>query len=146
MRRRASQVTRLVPTQLGGTLPPRYPPAHASTAASGTSVIGCSRTGRAQRPPCLPWVVVEERVQGGATGLRCDRATLRLAPEEAAQARACHSGTCWAVHRAKRTTSALHTPWGQGHARPGTLPPRGRKHAAFEGSRGTRRVRRRYDR
>jgi len=81
----------------GGTLPPRGSPAHASTAASGTSVIGCSRTGRAQRPPCLPWVVVEERVQGGATGLRCDRATLRLAPEEAARrepATAAPAGLC----------------------------------------------------
>ncbi len=63
----------------------------------GTSVRGCSRTGRAQRRPCLPWVVVEEGVQGGATGLRCDRATLRLAPEEAARrepATAAPAGLC----------------------------------------------------
>src|SRR6266487_1376481 len=42
-------------------------------------------------------VVVEERVQGGATGLRCDRAPLRLAPEEAARrepATAAPAGLC----------------------------------------------------
>ena len=63
----------------------------------GTSVRGCSRTGRAPRRPCLPWVVVEERVQGGATGLRCDRAPLRLAPEEVARrepATAAPAGLC----------------------------------------------------
>jgi hypothetical protein len=76
---------------------PRCTPAHACAAASGTPVIGCRHTGRAQRPPCLPWVVVEERVQGGATGLRCDRAPLRLAPAEAARrepATAAPAGLC----------------------------------------------------
>jgi len=63
---------------------------------AGTSV-GRSRTGRAQWRRGLPWVVVEERVKGRATGLRCDRATLRLAPEDAARpepATAAPTGLC----------------------------------------------------
>lgn len=41
-----------------------------------------SRTGGVQRHRCLPWLVVEEGVKGRATGLRCDRAPLRLALAE----------------------------------------------------------------
>src|SRR5713226_7523414 len=62
----------------GGTLPPRCTPAHAHAASAWhlRNRRQAAARARAPRRPCLPWVVVEEGVQGGATGLRCDRATL----------------------------------------------------------------------
>ena len=69
-----------------GHVAPRCPPAHAS-AAPATKTTGrcCTDRLRTAVPIGRPLVVREEGVQGGATGLRRDRAMLRLAPEEAAR-------------------------------------------------------------
>jgi hypothetical protein len=56
---------------------PGHPPVRGAWGA-----IRSRRTGRAQRRWCRPLLVVCEGVKGGAPGLRRDRATLRLAPED----------------------------------------------------------------
>jgi hypothetical protein len=127
-------------------LPPRCTPAHAHAASAWHLRQRMQPHGQSAAAP-VPSLGCRGRAGAGWGHWAALRpSTAASGTSRDGQARASHSGTCWAVHRAKRTTSALHTRWGQGHARPGTLPPRGREHAAFEGSRGTRRVRRRYDR
>ena len=110
-----------------------------------------SRTDRAQRRLCLPWVVVEEGVNGRATGLRGDRAPLRLAPAKAVRsepatvapagpclARSASHPICGGAHHRHRATCGCMRPLAyssRGNRAQGRMVC-GKRGAEVEGQRG----------
>jgi hypothetical protein len=87
--------------------------------SSGDAVSAAALTGpRAAVPTGLPLVVVEERVQGGAPGLRRDRATLRLAPEDAGRPEPATAAPA-RLFIARSVPRLLHTRAGGAEARDG---------------------------
>ena len=97
----------------GGTVAPTLPASH------------WDHEPRLQRSVYAHPSMVGERVQGGAPGLRGDRATLRLAPEDAVTPQPATMAPAGPfMPKAHPTYAAASTRWAPGQTRlPGATPP-----------------------